>query len=170
MTALRPHARFALAAAVAVVATVSLAGCSVLDAIGPAQAQRDAETQQIAEAGEQDVFSVALGDCFDDEQGAAGGQITDVPAVPCAEPHDNEVYFLFDLPGEEFPVDVDQLADDGCYAQFATFVGIEYEASVLEFFPIQPTADTWIDGDREVICSVFEPNVKTAGSLAGAAR
>ena len=170
MSAFRLPSRLALASVVALAAVASLGGCAVLDKIFPAQAERDAETQQIAEAGQQDVFSVALGDCFNDDGAAANSEISDLPAVPCAEPHDNEVYFLFDLPGDEFPVDVDQLADDGCFAQFATFVGAPYETSVLDYFPIQPTVETWAEGDREVICSVFEPEVQTTGTLAGAAR
>ncbi|WP_411699520.1 septum formation family protein [Conyzicola sp.] len=62
-----------------------------------------------------------------------------------------------------------QLADTGCYDQFATFVGLDYESSALDYFPILPTADTWSTGDREVICSVFD-TVQTTGTLAGAAR
>lgn len=170
MPATRLPARLAISSLIALTAVVALGGCSVLQDVFPAQAERDAETQEIAEAGQQDVFSVALGDCFNDDQAAPGSEISDVPAVPCAEPHDNEVYFLFDVPGEEFPVDIDQLADDGCYTQFATFVGLDYETSVLNYFPIQPTAQTWADGDREVICSVFEPEVQVSGTLAGSAR
>ncbi|MET4583701.1 hypothetical protein ABIE21_003227 [Conyzicola nivalis] len=171
MSALRLPSRLALASVVALAAVASLGGCAVLENIFPAQAERDAETQQIAEAGQQDVFTVALGDCFNNDAAAIDNEeISDLPAVPCAEPHDNEVFLLFDLAGDEFPVDVDQLADDGCFAQFETFVGMPYETSVLDYFPIQPTVETWAEGDREVICSVFEPEVQTTGTLAGAAR
>ena len=171
MSALRLPSRIALTSVVALAAVASLGGCAVLENIFPAQAERDAETQQIAEAGQQDVFSVALGDCFNNAAAAVDNEeVTDLAAVPCAEPHDNEVYFLFDLPGGEFPSDVDQLADDGCFAQFQTFVGAPYETSVFGYFPIQPTVQTWAEGDREVICSIFEPEVQSTGTLAGAAR
>jgi hypothetical protein len=171
MSALRLPSRLALTCVVALAAVTSLGGCAVLDKVFPAQAERDAETQEIAEAGQQDVFSVALGDCFNNDAAAIDNEeISDLPAVTCAEPHDNEVYFLFDLPGDDFPFDVNQLADDGCFAQFEAFVGMPYETSVLGYFPIQPTFETWAEGDREVICSVFEPEVQTTGTLAGAAR
>jgi hypothetical protein len=160
--------RIVLTATVSALAVSALTGCSALEGIFPAQAERDPETQEIAESGQQDVYEVAVGDCFNDDSGSSE-EISDVPAVPCAEPHDNEIYHLFDLTGDEFPVDVDQLADTGCYEQFATFVGLDYESSALDYFPIMPTADTWSMGDREVICSIFD-TVQTTGTLAGAAR
>jgi hypothetical protein len=169
MTAMRAHSRFVLTAVVAVTAVAALSGCSVLESIFPAQAERDSETQEIAEAGQQDVFQVAVGDCFNDEGDSS--EVTDLPAVPCSEPHDNEIYHLFDLPGDEFPTDIDAQSDAGCLAQFAAFIGVEYDVSTeIDYFPIQPTADTWSTGDREVICSVYDMAAQTTGTLAGAAR
>jgi hypothetical protein len=169
MTRFRATTRFALTAAAGMLAVTALAGCSALEGLFPAQAERDSETQEIAEAGQQDVFEVAVGDCFNDE--GDGTEVTDLPAVPCAEPHDNEIYHLFDLAGEEFPVDIDAQADAGCRAQFAAFIGLEYDVSTeIDFFPIQPTVETWSEGDREVICSVFDIAGQTTGTLAGAAR
>ena len=168
MTTLRIPARIAVTATISVLAVAALAGCSVLEGIFPAQAERDAETQEIAEAGQQDVFNVAVGDCFNDEE-SASDEVSDVPAVPCAEPHDNEIYYLFDLAGDECPVDTPDQADAGCYDPFSAFVGLDYESSVLDYYPIYPTADTWSTGDREVICVVFD-SAQTTGTLAGAAR
>jgi len=169
MSSPRPFSRIAIAAAVSALAVAALSGCSVLESVFPAQAQRDAETQEIAEAGEQVVFQVSVGDCFNDGADELTEGVSAVAAVPCAEPHDNEIYYLFDIAGDEFPTDVDVQADQGCYDQFATFVGHDYETSALDFFPIYPAAETWETGDREVICSVFD-SVQTTGTLAGAAR
>ena len=169
---MRAPARIALTAAAALLSAAVLTGCSVLENVFPAQAERDAETQEIAEAGQQDVFQVAVGDCFDNEGQVAEdaeGVVSDIPAVPCAEPHDNEIFHLFDLPGEDFPVDIDTLVDDGCVAQFGPFVGLDYESSALDYFAITPTADTWAEGDREVICAIYDV-AQTTGTLAGAAR
>jgi hypothetical protein len=152
------------------VAACALSGCSVLEGIFPAQAQRDEETQKIEESGQQDVFQVALGDCFNNEADPNATEVTDLPAVPCDQPHDNEIYFLFDLTGEEFPADAETQADTGCFDQFETFAGIPFETSTLSYSAIWPTADTWSQGDREVICFIFDPAAQTTGSLAGAAR
>jgi hypothetical protein len=169
MTRFPATTRLTLTAAAGLIAVTALSGCSVLENVFPAQAERDNETQEIAEAGQQDVFEVAVGDCFNDE--GDGTEVTDLPAVPCTEPHDNEIYHLFDLAGEEFPLDADAQADAGCAAQFAAFIGLEYEVSTeIDFFPILPTAQTWAEGDREVICSVFDVAKQSTGTLAGAAR
>ena len=166
-----PRASRALAVAVLAVVTVGLGGCSAIQGLlGGDQVARDADTQQVTEAGSADVFNLHIGDCFDDE---SASEITDVPAVPCADAHDNEVYYLFDLPDGEYPgADaVSSGADEGCAAQFESFAGIAYESSTLDWFTITPTEETWNSlNDREVICSIYDPAGKTSGSLAGVAR
>ena len=151
---------------------MALSGCSVIqDLLGEETVARDADSQEVVGAGSADVFNLHVGDCFNDE--TSDGGVTDVPAVPCAEPHDNEIYFIYDLPDGEFPGDaaVETAANEGCAAEFEAFVGIAYEASVLDHWAIYPSEDTWTQiGDREVVCSVWEPGVKVSGSLAGAAR
>ena len=150
------------------VLAVTLSGCSVIESIFPAQAERDEETQEVQSAGEADVFTIALGDCMNDQ---SADEIDSVPAVPCSEPHDLEVYSLFDIPGDEFP-GLDAIytaADDGCYAAFPGFVGIAYEDSVLDFSSYTPTEASWESGDHEVVCLIFDQAPNT-GTLAGAAR
>ena len=66
------------------------------------QADRDA-TGNIVDGGTVNPFTIRLGDCFNDT-GALGseeaGEVSSLPGVPCSEPHDNEVYALFDVTGE----------------------------------------------------------------------
>lgn len=165
-------ARSAILIAALAVTGMGLSGCSVIQGLlGEETVARDGDTQEVVEAGSADVFNLHVGDCFDDETSEAG--VTDVPAVPCAEPHDNEIYFIYDLPDGEFPGDaaVETAANEGCAAEFEAFVGLPYEASVLDHWAIYPSEDTWTQiDDREVVCSVWEPGVKVTGTLAGAAR
>jgi hypothetical protein len=50
-------------------------------------------------------------------------------------------------------------------------MGIEYDVSTeIDYFAIMPTAESWENGDRGVICSVYDVTQQTTGSLAGAAR
>jgi len=119
-------------------------------------AERD-ESGQIQTAGTLDAFAMQVGDCVDD-WALNATEISDVPGVPCADPHDNEVYALFDLadgawPGDE-QVDVD--ADRGCYDRFEAAIGASYEESILEYLPIYPSQDSWERvNDREVICLAY---------------
>jgi len=153
-------------------ATVLLSGCSALDSIIASDPERDPETQEVSEAGTADVFSLRVGDCYNDE-GSSDEEISSVPAVPCSEPHDNEAYFSFDIADGDFPGDDSILAsaDEGCLTAFEPFVGFGYAESVLDFGYIFPTEASWADGDREILCTIYAADLsQVTGTLAGAAR
>lgn len=119
--------------------------------------------------GEGNVFSLEVGTCFDDPD-AASGEVSDVPVVECSEPHDNEVYYLFDLPDGDFPgtASVENSAQDGCLAQFEAYVGEPYETSVLGIWPLYPTAGSWDQGDREIVCVLYDiDGTPLTGSVRG---
>jgi hypothetical protein len=126
----------------------------------------------IDESGAASVFSLQVGDCFNDEAGA-GDVITDVPVVPCDEPHDNEVFFEFAMTDAVFPGN-DAAIESGalrCLEQFQPFVGSDYLESELEIFPITPTAQSWEDGDRIVYCVLYALDLsKLEGSMRGSNR
>ncbi len=130
-------------------------------------ADRDA-SGAIVDAGSIDVFDLKVGDCFDD---ANADEISTLPAVPCAEPHDNEAYAAFNVslasyPGEE---QMWEMATEECLARFEGFVGREYETSKLDIFTLYPTSESWAqNGDREVVCAVYNMNYdKLTGSVRG---
>ena len=158
--------RTGLVIAVVSVGALALSGCTAISDLFPRQAARDAETQEFSEAGEADVFSLAVGDCFNDQ---LADEVESVTAIPCADAHDFEAYFAFDVsedgafPGVEA---LDQIAEDGCVAEFATFVGKSYEESTLDFSFLSPTEGSWDSGDREILCVAMGPN-RTVGTLAG---
>ncbi|WEO77389.1 septum formation family protein [Cryobacterium sp. SO2] len=157
-----------LAAAAFSAGALALSGCSAITDLFPKEAARDADTQEISEAGEADVFSLAVGDCFNDQDAE---EIDSVQAIPCSEAHDYEAYFAFDVSAEEtYPGDevISQAAEDGCVAEFPTFVGMSYEESTLDFNYLSPTEGSWENGDHEILCIVMGPE-KTTGSLAGVA-
>jgi hypothetical protein len=123
----------------------------------------------IVDGGNVDAFNVQMGDCFNDA-GTFDDQVTSVPGVPCSEPHDNETFAVIDLSIDDYPADGNlyQLAYDACMVHFESFVGREYETSVLEIATMYPSAESWEQDDREVICAVFDVNAKQlVGSMAG---
>ncbi|PJJ65177.1 putative regulator of septum formation [Compostimonas suwonensis] len=165
------HPRVRLVASLAAAAAVvfSLSACSVLDSIFPAQAQRDSDTAEVSEAGQADAFTLLVGDCYNDENLDAT-EVSEVPAVPCAEPHDNEVYYTFDIPDATYPGEDSILtqADAGCEGEFPNFIGMAYADSSIEYSYLYPSEGSWKDGDREVVCIVYS-DTQTTGSLKGAA-
>lgn len=168
--------RAVVVAAVFSVGALTLSGCSAISDLFPEEAVRDAETQEISEAGQADVFALAVGDCFNDQ---AATDVESVPAVPCAEPHHYEAYFSFDLSdAETFPGDdvVSLAAEEGCTDEFAAFIGLPYDQSTLAFTFLTPTEGSWAVDDREILCLALaldetsQAPAQTSGSLAGVAR
>ena len=118
---------------------------------------------------EGNVFSLEEGQCFDDPQ--ATGEISDVPIVECDEPHDNEVFFTFDLPDGDYPGDiaVQEQASEGCLGAFEGYVGLDYATSELDILFLSPTSDSWDQADdREVVCFLYRVDQeKMTGSMQG---
>jgi hypothetical protein len=119
------------------------------------------------------VLSLDVGECFDDWEGSLDGatqEVGDVPIVDCAEPHDNEVYSVSDMPTGSFPGDaaVEDWTIARCEETFDGYVGTAYADSRLDFGALFPTQDTWADGDTEVICFLWDIEfLKLTGSMKG---
>ena len=126
------------------------------------------ETGEIETAGLVDAFEILVGDCFNDRI-TSPDEVVDVPGVPCSEPHDNEVFATFDLPGSEWQgVDwVNELADAGCLDRFDGAIGATYEESVLMITTLIPTRESWEQmHDREVICVAYHMDLdKLTGTV-----
>lgn len=148
--------RFAGAALIAL-AAVALTGCSLLQSI----------VSGVPE-GESDVFALAIGDCLNDR--TAADEVTSVPIVDCSEPHDSEVYALTDTTTSDFP-GTDALfteLDTFCQGDvFTEFVGIPYADSIYGTSGYIPTAESWANGDRELLCTIGDPAGQVTGSLKG---
>jgi hypothetical protein len=132
---------------------LSLSACSSV----ATQPVRD-DQGQITEANESaNVFAVTVGDCTNDTR-APSGKVSTVATVPCEEPHDNEAYLQGDLPDGEFPGDdaVHTAADEMCGAGFEAFVGLAYDSSRLDYYPLSPSEGSWGVGDQEVVCFVYD--------------
>lgn len=154
--------RTAAALLIAGAAGIALAGCSLLNNLG--------NQTQTGEGTDTDVFTIKVGDCLNDA--SAGDEVSSVPTVPCSEPHDSEAYHAFNLPDGEYPGDanIQTAAGEGCVPAFDTYVGIAYQESKLDFAYYFPTTASWADGDREILCIVYDPNGQVTGSLKGEAR
>lgn len=123
----------------------------------------------IVGAGNVNAFQVRVGDCFNDSD-ASSGEISSLPGIPCAEPHDNEAYAVFNVSITEYPDDetMAQLARESCVDRFDAFVGRDYESSSLDFIWMYPTVESWQQNDREVVCAVYDMDEnKLVGSVKG---
>lgn len=122
------------------------------------------------------VDDVEVGTCFNDAPADSTEmftEVSEVDAVPCAEPHDNEVFARVDLPqGPDAPYpSLEALGTsimESCTPHFARYVGIPYEESMLEITALFPTEARWGSGDRETICVLYDGSLRRLeGSMAG---
>lgn len=136
------------------------------------QVDRDDSGAIVAE-GSLDAFKMRVGDCFDDGSTFTedSSDVDSVPGVPCAKPHDNEVYAVFDVTMSSFPGDqMAGIAQEACQERFEAFVGKDYESSALDIATLYPSSDSWQQNDREVICAVYDIDAKKlTGSVKGLA-
>ncbi len=118
---------------------------------------------------EVDVYKLEVGDCMVQ---VPEGDVLTVPVVPCSEPHGEEIFAAVSLPEGDFPGDDAILAqaDEFCFGEFENFVGLSYEESVLDFTYFHPNEESWLDGDRVVLCAIYDPGEEVSGSLRGVER
>lgn len=150
---LRTSSRVLLAAG----AAVSLSACGLVNAF----------------LGTGNAMDVEVGDCFNEEEmiTALGGadEVSDIPLIDCAEPHNAEFFYAEDLPDGDFPGDasVSRSAEEICGGSaFDDFIGESDTESEIFIASLHPTADTWkLLNDREVLCYVVVDGEPVTGSL-----
>ena len=151
----------------------AFAGALILAGCSDGDSTTRTEDGEIVEGGEVDVFAVQEGDCI--SWPTEVDAVSSFDGVACDEPHDGEIYELFDITGfDEYPGDavVSQEADAGCKAAFEPFVGIDFLSSRFFVTQFVPNQDTWDNfDDREVICILVpgEGEPQLTASLEGIA-
>jgi hypothetical protein len=122
----------------------------------------------IVDGGTLDAFQVRLGDCFDDPDSYAD-ELSNLQGVPCSEPHDNEAYSVFDLTVSSYQeYDIAEISESSCIERFPGYVGRDYESSALDVVTMYPSPDSWAQGDREVVCALYDMSgEKLVGSAKG---
>jgi len=120
------------------------------------------------QSGGDDVFSIVVGDCLDDAE--VPDEVTSLPIVDCTDPHDSEVFARTTVTGDTYPgADVleEQLVTFCRGDAFTEFVGIPFADSQYGTRGYFPTAESWANGDRELLCTlVDETGEPVTGSLA----
>ncbi len=111
--------------------------------------------------GATDVFSLEVGDCFEDPD-TGFADVSEVETVQCSESHDNEIYAIADHPaGDDAPYPgqdaLESYGLDYCLSEFESYVGAPYADSRLDFSYFYPLSDGWeSDDDREFACFLYD--------------
>ncbi len=135
----------------------------------PATTAADSATSTTAAVGgTQSVFDLSVGECY--LQLPSDDLIEEVEAISCDEPHGIEIFHVFDVDLEAFDTDAVQAeAESGCFDAFEAYAGVIYADSWYGLDGLLPTAETWVDGDREVVC-FLQPYDDTITESVGSAR
>lgn len=123
------------------------------------------------------AFDVKPGECLlpptDVKQ-----EISSLKMIDCSKPHTQEVYATvkYDAAGSEhgapYPGEakLDTFANGACGQRYEGYVGIPYQDSSLFYTYLLPSARSWQDGDREVICFVTTTGEQLQASVKGSRR
>jgi len=144
----------------------AIAGCG---SDGPA---RD-DSGRVTRAQEISLLDLETFDCFNDPEPDDLDEIERLEVLPCEQPHDNEVFHSFTLADGPMPTqeEIFGLAANQCFPAFDAFVGIEFEISALDIFPLTPRLEQWEGGHRTIHCVLFNLDLsELVGSARGIAR
>ncbi|MEI5671614.1 MULTISPECIES: septum formation family protein [unclassified Nocardioides] len=124
---------------------------------------------------EASVFSIKPGECFLAPEDVEA-QISDLEEVSCGKPHDHEAYAVVrfasageEEPSDEFPGDeaLTKFADGACAQEFKAYVGVDYLDSTLFYTYLLPSARSWQEDDRSVICLIAATGEQREDSVKG---
>ncbi len=108
--------------------------------------------------------TLAVGDCFDVPTGTE--TIEDVQHHPCTEAHGGEVVLSgnYEPSSATYPTDAEfeDFVADKCLPAFETYTGRTYETATdlnIEWFV--PTAESWADGNKKVVCYALNADGST---------
>ncbi len=109
----------------------------------------------ITHGGKLSVFSLSVGDCFNNPTGATN--LNSVSAIPCNQAHNAQVFAKFNLSGSilSYPGDaaVTRLATNGCNARLGALDKSKVTDSMTIRFLV-PQRQSWLDGKHAVTCMI----------------
>ena len=148
-------------AAIVPLTVLSLAGCS-----GYGTSQATATPSPAATS----AFQVEVGECFNVPDDGTTESVTRVEKVACSEPHTFEAFKSSRLTTyDSFPGTkaIKTEATGACTDTFQEFTGDTPRASIFQLKWFVPDEESWLRGDREVLCLVTpDEDVQTTGSAA----
>ncbi|WP_334685891.1 septum formation family protein [Arthrobacter sp. CAN_A2] len=120
---------------------------------------------------ESETSPIAVGDCINDP---GMKDHSDIAVIPCDEQHVFEAFATTRMPDGEYPGqgEANTAATDFCAEEFRSFIGVDYDTSVLELLYFYPVEESWnARDDREILCFVAErEETPVTGTLRDAGR
>ncbi len=131
-------------------------------------AHRSTSTGQITTSGNLSVFSLRVGDCFQNPSGSqASAAVTSVSVAPCTTRHNAQVFAQMQAAGTSYPGNSALLrqASKSCGTQVAADLDKSRITSTMELHFIFPLAQSWADGRRTITCLIVDSSPDLTSSL-----
>lgn len=118
-----------------------------------------------AEARPIDVYSLRVGDCFN-EIVSTGDIVEEVGLIDCAAPHEYELYAQVDLPEGTTLETLYDVSDELCHTAFQEFTGAPWESSAYSYSYFTPSDESLLAGESMwVDCMIYHEIDLIEGSL-----
>jgi uncharacterized protein DUF4190/putative regulator of septum formation len=129
-------------------------------------ATRSPTTGQITHRESLNVFSLAVGDCFNNPVSATS--VVSVTAIPCNQAHNAQIYAKFNLAGSDqsYPgtAVVTRLASSACNARSGSLDKSKV-TNAMTLRILFPEPASWLNGERTVACMITNPTANLTSSL-----
>ena len=125
------------------------------------------DSGQITSGGSVSATALQTGDCVNDLKDTTS--LLSLPAVPCTQAHEGEVFAVFDLPAGPYPgADaVDRQATSQCSDRITAYSPTAGTDGTYNLFLVYPREQDWAGGDREIACVAVSGVGTTTGSIKG---
>lgn len=108
------------------------------------------------------VNSLQVGDCVNGLRDSQN--LRSLPAVPCDQPHEGEVFAVFNLPDGPYPGRITPAMKEECANRFADYAP-GADTRDIGLYVVYPRSESWARGNREVDCIATANGGTTTGSL-----
>jgi hypothetical protein len=122
----------------------------------------------VTQGGDITATALQVGDCVNNLQNST--DVRSLPGVPCAQPHQGEVFAVFDLPGgSTYPgrPAVREQVQAECNSRLETYSPSAQSDTSIGLFSLYPQQESWAQGDRGVVCIATAETGTVTGSIKG---
>jgi hypothetical protein len=112
------------------------------------------------------IFQLHEGQCLD----SPANSTAVARALPCAQPHDAEIYGTFVVAGRHWPgaASLSAQAQRGCQSRLSGYLNPQLATTGLGEFYVYPNQGAWTAGGHSVICEIRGTHGKLTGSVRAA--
>jgi len=119
----------------------------------------------VTQGGDISATALRVGDCVNDVKDSTN--LKSLPGVPCAQPHEGEVFAVFDLPDGDYPGQsaVDKQVTSECTTRLTAYSPNAANDPDVGLFLIYPLEQNWQRGDHGVVCIASSASGTATGSI-----